>query len=319
MNFFEENKDNIFRTYTDTELMKDIYNHQNKKGRCYKVLNHFFEPAILACKSHKGSCTPIEMFKDEEKMAYVNKYIKEHPKTYDSANYWVNLRSYLNIGTRYGRKVANFSVTQTRDFINSYGKNLRVFDPCAGFGARCLGAVLNGHTYTGIDINPDIEKGFNQMANWLETKEVINRGDINFIKGGCEVFRPELKNQFDITITITSPPYFNIERYANDNGASTRNYDNYGKWFNEFIVPMCDNTIRYLKVGGVFAINLKNLTKYKLFDDTFDYLKSLDCVECLGIEDFKVGAKYFYKNTTYNKEQYKGYKEPIMIFKKIKD
>lgn len=47
MSFLEDNYTKIFKKYTTEELKKDISNFVNKKGHCYKFLNHFFEEEIF--------------------------------------------------------------------------------------------------------------------------------------------------------------------------------------------------------------------------------------------------------------------------------
>jgi DNA modification methylase len=122
-------------------------------------------------------------------------------------------------------------------------------------------------------------------------------------------------------VSFTSPPYFNLEIYANDNSASTINYNNYEAWLEQFVRPTIDNTYKYLKNGGYAMINIKNLTikgKQPLFDDWFKIFSDHGGFEFVEIFDIKLpSAKQYYQNCTYSKEEYKGFKEPVMSFRKV--
>ena len=47
--YYEKHKNEIFKKYSNEELIKDIDNFKNGKGKLYKVLNHFFEENIYKC------------------------------------------------------------------------------------------------------------------------------------------------------------------------------------------------------------------------------------------------------------------------------
>ena len=137
---------------------------------------------------------------------------------------------------------------------------------------------------------------------------------------GSEIFVKELENTIDVS--FTSPPYFNLETYSNDNGASTNNVNDYNKWIEEFVKPTIENTYKYLKIGGYAMINIKNMTnlgKQKLFDDFFNIFQSINGFEFVEIFEMEhQSKKNFVMNCNYTEEQYKGFKEPIMCFKKTK-
>ena len=103
---------------------------------------------------------------------------------------------------------------------------------------------------------------------------------------------------------------------------STLNYDNYGQWLNKYVKPTIDNIYRYLKVGGVAMINIKNLTsrgKEKLFDDWFEIFSQHGGFEFVETFEIKHQSKKNYTmNCNYSADSYKGFKEPVMVFRKIK-
>ena len=127
-------------------------------------------------------------------------------------------------------------------------------------------------------------------------------------------------------VAFTSPPYFNIEKYADDKYASTKNYDNYEFWIEDFVRPTIDNTCRYLKDGGYLMINIKNISrprnntntpKHKLFDDWFEILNNRDDLEFVEVFDIEIEKRQFGMSSTYTMEEFNGFKEPVMVFRKV--
>ncbi len=123
-------------------------------------------------------------------------------------------------------------------------------------------------------------------------------------------------------ISFTSPPYFNLEKYSDDDSSSTKNYDNYGRWIEEFSKPTLDNTVKYLKSGGYVCINIKNMKKYNVFDDYVTILDSYDELEKQDFIDLEMyQEKHFVVKSKDNVDNVRlnemdTYKEKIMVFKK---
>ena len=82
-----------------------------------------------------------------------------------------------------------------------------------------------------------------------------------------------------------------------------------------------ENIYKYLKVGGYAMINIKNMTsgkKLPLFDDWFKIFKDIDGFEFVEVFEINHQSKRnVTMNTTYTEEQYKGFKEPVMVFRKV--
>lgn len=325
MNYLEKHRNEIFKKYSKEELLKDIYNYKYGKGRLNKVLNHFFEECIFNCKSNKYSNTPIEVLQDDEKMNYILNYIKSKPNFYTS-NEISNVKSFFRNGTRYARKVANFCPKNARDIYFRYFQNedlskINCLDMSIGFGSRMSAVLLSGANYCGFDPNKKLFNKLIEYKNFLyDNKIVDNKQRCGLYCQGSEQFRPELENLFDVS--FTSPPYFNLEKYSDDESESTKNYNNYELWLKNFVKPTIENTYKYLKIGGYAMINIKNLTnlgKQELFKDWFNIFnqnKNFEFFEVFEINH--QGKKQFFQNTTYSEKDFHGFKEPVMVFRKVK-
>ena len=324
MNYLELHRDEIFKKYTTEELLKDIENYKSGSGRLSKVLNHFFEECIFNSKSNRYNFTPFEVLENKEMMNYILEYIKTKPNFYTGSEI-SNVKSFFRNGTRYARKVANFCPKTARDIYFRYndinGDKLNILDTSMGFGSRMSSVLLNGHNYCGFDPNKELYEKLKEYYSFLKENNIVtNEQKCGMYCQGSEVYRPELSNMFDVS--FTSPPYFNLESYSCDNGTSTKYHDNYNLWIEYFAKPTINNTYNYLKIDGYAMINIKNLTNGKretLFDDFINIFMENSGFEFIEVFDIEhQGKKNFTMNCNYSKEQYIGFKEPIMVFRKVK-
>ena len=324
MSYLDEHRNEIFKKYTDEELLRDIHNYVNGGGKLNKVLNHFFEECIFNCKNNNKPKTPMEALQCDEDMEFILSYIASKPKFYTGSEV-ANVKTWLRNSTRIARKVANFCPKTARDIYFRYhdknGQRLNCLDTSCGFGSRMSAVLLSGHNYCGFDPNPELYAKLIEYKNWLRENDVIKPAQrCGLYKHGSEIHRPELDGLFDVS--FTSPPYFNLESYGEDESASTSNYDNYDKWLSDFAKPTINNTYYYLKNGGIAMINIKNMTnhgKHPLFDDWFKLFETHGGFELLEVFEMKHQSKRnFWMNCGYTEEEFHGFKEPVMAFRKVK-
>lgn len=323
MNYLEQHYNEIFKKYTNDELLKDIDNYKYGKGRLSKLLNHFYKECIFESQAPRGNKSPMEALQNEKDMEFILAYIQTKPKFY-TGNEVANVESFFRNGGRIAQKVANFCPKNARDIYFRYhdinGETLNILDTSCGFGSRMSAVLLNGHNYCGFDPNKKLFKQLQAEKQFLRENNIIEKTQrCGLYCQGSETHRVELDNLFDVS--FTSPPYFNLEKYADDNSASTENYNNYSKWLEQFAKPTIDNTYNYLKIGGYAMINIKNLTrgrKEPLFDDWFKIFNEHEGFEFVEVFEMEHQAKKNYTmNTNYREEAYQGFKEPIMSFRKV--
>lgn len=327
MNYLEKHKNEIFKKYTKEELIKDIENYKNGTGKLSKVLNQYFEECIFNCKSNKYQYTPMEVLQNEELMNWILDYVKSKPNFY-TGNEISNVKSFFRNGTRYARKVANFCPKNAINIYSRYFPNwadtsnkINCLDTSCGFGSRMSAVLLSGHNYFGIDPNKELQLKLKECAKFYKDNGFIDSEQkCRLCSTGSEIFIEQFESMMDIS--FTSPPYFNLETYSADDCESTNHYDNYNNWLECFAKPTILNTYKYLKIGGYAMINIKNMTnlgKQKLFDDFFNIFQSINGFEFVEIFEMEhQSKKNFIMNCNYTEEQYKGFKEPIMAFKKVK-
>ena len=106
------------------------------------------------------------------------------------------------------------------------------------------------------------------MAKNLQdtTKVVIN----NIV---VEEYEP--KDKFDLV--FTSPPYFDTEKYSEEETQSYLKFPTYEKWLNGFLRKLVENSIDSLNKGGYFIINIANTKRATTLENDFlEIMKSYD-------------------------------------------
>ena len=126
-----------------------------------------------------------------------------------------------------------------------------VWDPCAGFGGRLLGAVAAGVQYVATDVAPETVEGNVQLAEWLGASDQVA---IHLCP--AEEFTPPA-----VQMVFTSPPYFRQERYVG--GDQSWKHPVLEDWVTGFMRPMIQRGAKALLPGGYWVMNIADVTEKK--------------------------------------------------------
>lgn len=134
-------------------------------------------------------------------------------------------------------------------YLKYKAKNVLNF--CSGWGGTLVSAcALNLNTYTGIDINTNLKIPYENMISFLKNES-------NPYKCSTEIkMYYEDASLFDYTkinydFVLSSPPYYFLEKYENNNCYSSK------KEMNEkFYIPLFKNSYQSLSLGGTYIINI---------------------------------------------------------------
>lgn len=320
-NYLKENRNQIFKKYTQGDLENDIRNFLSGSGKLSKLLNHFFEEEMFKCRNidrcGKKSLSPLDALNDDQVVDKILTFTRSKPKFY-VGNDIANVKSFFRNAGRTAQKVSNFPVKEALEIYSKYSKvGDTIYDPSCGFGSRMCASLLSDRNYLGADPNESLVLKLEECATFITSKKLVPNS-FKIYKSGSEVYIPELLNKVDLC--FTSPPYFDTEDYGEDVGQSIVKYPRYEEWLSGFVFPMIDNCTSYTKGGGHIIFNIKNLThgkKYKLYDAFFDYMSSKPELEFVEVMEMKQLSKRDYKGmhfTGVNTDF--GVKEPVMVFKK---
>lgn len=195
---------------------------------------------------------------------------------------------------------SNFRPTVSKALYNIYGNGGSVYDPCGGWGGRMFGFIAsNCKEYVCCEPSTQTVKGLNELANAYK-----NSGKQITVNAMCqEDYTPE-KEHFDMV--FTSPPYFDCERYSEEETQSCIRYKTLSKWVALFLEPLIYNAWSSLKRGGTFILNIANVKTANRLEDAsllladMVGLKHMDTIRLALSSISGKGVKY----------------EPMFVFKK---
>ena len=197
-----------------------------------------------------------------------------------------------------------------------------VLDFSMGWGDRLAGFhASNAESYTGIDPNENTFKNYSRQNTLYETEKKTE-----FIQAPAEDV--DLRDsEFDMV--FTSPPYFHLERYADD---ETQSWKRYGKdidvWLGDFLFPVLEKCWNSLKDGGTMIINIadvyasktktENKSYLSICDPMNDFIQSLPQSNYTGCIGLQLNRRPGSNN---DKPESKGKKiiEPMWVWKKEDD
>ena len=127
----------------------------------------------------------------------------------------------------------------------------RVLDPCHGWGGRLVGFMLShASAYTGIDPaphSPKLSEMFDDLSGYLDEPKRLKL--IN------KPFEDVALRQANYDFAITSPPYFNTEKYKGEE-SSWRRYKTLDGWIDGFFRELICGVADALKPGAMFALQI---------------------------------------------------------------
>lgn len=154
-----------------------------------------------------------------------------------------------------------------------------VVDPCAGWGGRLLGALCvprKGHVrYYGVDPNRHNQGAYNAL---LSRVRAYLKREIGAPRSG-RVFAQPFEKWIDsrtaaslrgrVALVMTSPPYWTAENYDTQSKRQSANrYPDYPTWREQFLKPLIQGAYDLTCPGGVFCLNIADVTGATLERDT---------------------------------------------------
>ena len=170
-------------------------------------------------------------------------------------SYYVNVKNKNNTKNEYVvlKEVYNICISAINiirpivymEIYTKY-KPTSVLDFCAGWGGAAVAcSALNIPHYIGIEINTSLREPYKGLIDYLNTKSI---GKINMI------FEDALTVDYSklyYDLVFTSPPYYFIQKYANN-----AEYANKRQMNEHFYKPIFTKVYAGLQPGGHFIINV---------------------------------------------------------------
>lgn len=133
-----------------------------------------------------------------------------------------------------------------------------VYDPCGGWGGRLLGAAVAGNvrTYIACEPSPATHAGLTELSRLVATR--YPHLEARIVRRGAEdtVLPPS-----SVDLAFTSPPYFNLEMYANETDDAAQSHVRFPEpmwWAEQFVRRLCEHCFAALRPGGALLLNVSN-------------------------------------------------------------
>lgn len=159
-----------------------------------------------------------------------------------------------------------------------------VFDPCAGWGGRLLGCSYMNIDYIGVDTNSNLIEPYKYM---IETIQYVKKNNCSytFINDDCMTIDLEqFRTKGLLQCIITSPPYFNLEKYRT---MTIRSRQEWVEWYKRFF-------LRYYE-----ALDKNGLLILNVNQEIFQIFKTIK--EPTFFKEFKITPR---KTTNYKEYFY---------------
>jgi hypothetical protein len=227
-----------------------------------------FQPHAIGvrCNGHKSV---IEAFNDDQMLVRTIRKCLKRSESMSDNHFRETIRNMAGV-----QKPSNFRPMAAASVYATvgrmFGRKLRVWDMCGGYGGRMLGAAISGSVAEYVCNEP-----CSQTASGLEAmgNEITRRIEGWSFRVSREPAEDAAVEQFDLC--FTSPPYFDTERYSEENTQSCVRYHSYQEWVRGFLRPVTEKACVAAGDHGVVAINVANTKRAKtLVEDTVEALSS---------------------------------------------
>jgi len=197
--------------------------------------------------------------------------------------------------------------------VYNYFNAKNVLDFSSGWGDRLCGFLASdASSYVGIDPNSNLFPKYYDLINHLSVKnksiELLN----NCAEDVC------LKSKkFDLV--FTSPPYYTLERYTQEDSQSWKKYKKLNDWLENFLFKSLHNAWQSLEIGGKLVLNISDVyakhTVNKICDPMNDFLDSFNDSRYYGCIGYQMRKRP--NSKAFNKKAGK-FAEPMWVWEKVK-
>ena len=247
----------------------------NNRGQ---TINRFLFPNMMTAEPKgRGSNSLRDRFWNDAKLKRAIRICFEF-RTGDRLLRPTQLRTALELVT--GENVTNFKAQNAKAIVEHLCPVLwgNVYDYSCGYGGRLLGIGSSNFKYNYIGVEPNTE-----TVNYLNyLNDVIDeatgvRGTI--IQSVSEDHQPE-----DIDCAFSSPPYFNLEKYSNEETQCMVQFTTLDEWFDGYVAPTMKNIHQGLNSDGFFATNIADYKTYSQKEPVLVVDRWVELAEKIGFK-----------------------------------
>ena len=252
---YSYSNDELYKDWERLKRVKDFKSgSQFKPGM--KICQHFFDN-FFDIKAHNGKC-----FRSVQNKFDTMDKIRTWGLEKMSALYvsWIRRAVYMASGMH---NPTYYRPHLAKQIILSTGKKEGIlFDPCAGWGGRMLGTVAAGWQYIGCEPNKETYNNLLRVVEFLGIQSQVTLYNLPFE----DLKMDELEN---VDIILTSPPYFNLERYSDEENQSYNKFLSFENWKADWYIPMIEKCIKKLNINGLSCWNVMDFKGNDMVNSMF--------------------------------------------------
>ena len=207
--------------------------------------------------------------------------------------------------------VSNFRPTAAQAIYEKFLPNGgTTWDMSGGYGGRLLGAIKTQINYIATEPAKETFDGLTQIAkDWGQQSNLFGiKQRLEIVQSGSEDYVPE---EDSLDLCFTSPPYFDTEKYSNEDTQSYKKFPKKVDWLEGFLRKTIQNCHYGLKKNRYLIINIANVSSFDTLEDETGNIVLSEGFEYL--DTFRLTlSKMPGKNLQADKFKY----EPVFLFRK---
>lgn len=267
-NYFKPNKLDALKQLSGVLL--------NGKLKVNHIYSYYFEKVASKTVLYHSKFSIWETLHcDELIQLFINK-TKTNTKVFNSDDILRNFKTAIRLGGKgITAKASNFPLKECIELLRLYTnreqQNPVYIDTSCGWGIRMLASAVLDINYIGFDVNSELIEKLNELGK--DIQQFKPNWKFHIYKRGSQYYIPALTNSADIM--LTSPPYFNLEDYGNNECEKVDSlHGDYSDWLELYVKPLMINSSKYIKENCSILINVKDFNGLPLENDFIRYGES---------------------------------------------
>lgn len=298
-------RNNYFNDTNKEKALKQLKSVLTKNTyKINDIYEYYFERVASKTTLYHSKFSIYETLQCNELIQVFLNKIKASPKVFNSGDLVKDFKTAIRLGGKgITAKATNFPLKECISLINKYigeSENKKIYvDTSAGWGVRMLASAILNINYIGFDVNKELILKLNELGH--DIQKIKPDWKFKILEQGSQYLHEKCINTADII--LTSPPYFNLEDYGNNELEKVDTiHGDYENWLNGYVMPLMENIKLYLKQGKKALINVKDFKNYTLEKDFIEIGKSKGLI-FLGTDYLKNNQRMGSKGLIDNSER----------------
>lgn len=263
--------------YLSRNRAKHLYNgkyvHYRTLEQNYKSMDalssHFTEEVRMKARRIDKKYSPMDYWNN-----FKEEIIKESLKEKISVNdvIWNNAAEATNF------KLSWFKFVLTVLFPNKSYEGKKLLDFSAGWGDRLLGALALKMSYVGYDPNTELHPRYQEIIETFKKDDYELTYELI-----CQPFEEVNLEQNQFDLIFTSPPFFELEIYSEEETQSINKFKDFKTWLNCFLLTSLKKAFNSLKRGGFMVIHMSDTYYYRPVQPMLNFMRKVSNCKYMGV------------------------------------